>query len=303
MLDDINISQKLLGYKKEFNSLIQLFVKKKFPKVLMLTGKRGIGKFTKIIHFLTYILDRKNYDLSKLTIKNEILQNQIILNLNQNAIIINSKNVNERKIDHIRIIKERILTSTMNNKPRFIIIDDVDLLNTNSLNALLKIIEEPNDFNFFILINNKSKLLLETIKSRSIEFKLTLKENFQKDIIKLLIEKKEINVKIDYKNLDVTPGDFFFFNQICNKFDMDILGDINKNLDLLLERYRSTKSEIFINFSKFLIENYFYAQTQKDFNKAIYFSELRSNVLHEINNYQQYNLNHKIFIKNLIMKL
>ena len=303
MLDDINISQKLLGYKKELNSLIQLFVKKKFPKVLMLTGKRGIGKFTKIIHFLTYILDRKNYDLSKLTIKNEILQNQIILNLNQNAIIINSKNVNERKIDHIRIIKERILTSTMNNKPRFIIIDDVDLLNTNSLNALLKIIEEPNDFNFFILINNKSKLLLETIKSRSIEFKLTLKENFQKDIIKLLIEKKEINVKIDYKNLDVTPGDFFFFNQICNKFDMDILGDINKNLDLLLERYRSTKSEIFINFSKFLIENYFYAQTQKDFNKAIYFSELRSNVLHEINNYQKYNLNHKIFIKNLIMKL
>ena len=303
MLDDINISQKLLGYKKELNSLIQLFVKKKFPKVLMLTGKRGIGKFTKIIHFLTYILDRKNYDLSKLTIKNEILQNQIILNLNQNAIIINSKNVNERKIDHIRIIKERILTSTMNNKPRFIIIDDVDLLNTNSLNALLKIIEEPNDFNFFILINNKSKLLLETIKSRSIEFKLTLKENFQKDIIKLLIEKKGINVKIDYKNLDVTPGDFFFFNQICNKFDMDILGDINKNLDLLLERYRSTKSEIFINFSKFLIENYFYAQTQKDFNKAIYFSELRSNVLHEINNYQQYNLNHKIFIKNLIMKL
>ena len=303
MLDDINISQKLLGYKKELNSLIQLFVKKKFPKVLMLTGKRGIGKFTKIIHFLTYILDRKNYDLSKLTIKNEILQNQIILNLNQNAIIINSKNVNERKIDHIRIIKERILTSTMNNKPRFIIIDDVDLLNTNSLNALLKIIEEPNDFNFFILINNKSKLLLETIKSISIEFKLTLKENFQKDIIKSLIEKKEINVKIDYKNLDVTPGDFFFFNQICNKFDMDILGDINKNLDLLLERYRSTKSEIFINFSKFLIENYFYAQTQKDFNKAIYFSELRSNVLHEINNYQKYNLNHKIFIKNLIMKL
>tara|TARA_B100000941_G_scaffold287236_1_gene262080 strand:+ start:100 stop:1011 length:912 start_codon:yes stop_codon:yes gene_type:complete len=303
MLDDINISQKLLGYKKELNSLIQLFVKKRFPKVLMLTGKRGIGKFTKIIHFLTYILDRKSYDLSKLTIKNKILLNQIILNLNQNAIIINSKNVNERKIDHIRIIKDRILTSTMNNKPRFIIIDDVDLLNTNSLNALLKIIEEPNDFNFFILINNKSKLLLETIKSRSIEFKLFLKENFQKDIIKLLIEKKEINVKIDYKNLDVTPGDFFFFNQICNEFNIDILGDINKNLDLLLERYRSTKSEIFINFSKFLIENYFYAQTQKDFNKAIYFSKLRSNVLHEINNYQQYNLNHKIFIKNLIMKL
>ncbi len=303
MIDDIYISKKLHGYEKELNSLIQLFDKKKFPKVLMLTGKRGIGKYTKILHFLTYIIDRENYDLSNLYIKNKILLDQIVLKLNQNVILINSKNINERKIDHIRMIKDKIQISTMNNKPRFIIIDDVDLLNINSSNALLKVIEEPNDFNFFILINNKSKLLLETIKSRSIEFKITLKESFQKDIIKQLINKKKIDVKIDFINLDITPGDFFSFNQICNELDLNILDDINKNLDLLLEKYRSSKSEIFINFSKFLVENYFYVLTQKDFNKTIYFSELRTNILNEINNYQQYNLNHKIFMKNLIMKL
>ena len=35
------------------------------------------------------------------------------------------------------------------NKPRFIIFDDVELFNNNSLNALLKIIEEPSKNNFF----------------------------------------------------------------------------------------------------------------------------------------------------------
>ncbi len=33
--------------------------------------------------------------------------------------------------------------------------DDVELLNINTANALLKFIENPSTFDFFILINNK----------------------------------------------------------------------------------------------------------------------------------------------------
>ena len=40
---------------------------------------------------------------------------------------------------------------------RFIIFDDVELFNHNSLNALLKLIEEPTKKNYFLLINNKSR--------------------------------------------------------------------------------------------------------------------------------------------------
>jgi len=35
--------------------------------------------------------------------------------------------------------------STFNNQARFILIDNIEHLNKNSVNALLKIIEEPND--------------------------------------------------------------------------------------------------------------------------------------------------------------
>ena len=55
------------------------------------------------------------------------------------------------------------------------------------LNALLKIIEEPSKKNYFFLINNKSKPVTETIKSRSIELKIILSENQRLEIIDKLI--------------------------------------------------------------------------------------------------------------------
>ena len=69
------------------------------------------------------------------------------------------------KIEDIRELKKKIFKTTLTNKKRFIILDDVELFNKNSLNALLKLIEEPSSINNFILINNKSNKLLNTIKS------------------------------------------------------------------------------------------------------------------------------------------
>ena len=42
----------LYGLKKELNFLLQLYDSQRLPMVLMLSGKKGIGKATMIIHFL-----------------------------------------------------------------------------------------------------------------------------------------------------------------------------------------------------------------------------------------------------------
>ena len=60
--------------------------------------------------------------------------------------------------------------SAFNNKERIILIDNAENLNLNSSNALLKIIEEPNDNVFFILIFDNNKKILETVKSRCLKF-------------------------------------------------------------------------------------------------------------------------------------
>ena len=60
---------------------------------------------------------------------------------------------------------------------RFILIDNIENLNKNSVNALLKIIEEPNENVFFILINNNEKNILPTLKSRCLTFKINFTFN------------------------------------------------------------------------------------------------------------------------------
>ena len=100
----------------------------------------------------------------------------------------------------------------MINKDRFIILDDIELFNTNSLNALLKIIEEPSKRNYFVLINNKTKPILDTIKSRSLEIKIILNENERIKIIKELIKFYNIKAILDPDHSKLTPGTFLKFN-------------------------------------------------------------------------------------------
>ena len=64
MIEDKNkhFQSKLYGMNNYFKCLKHLIDKKNFPKVLMLTGKRGQGKFTLVNHFISYIFDKKKYD-------------------------------------------------------------------------------------------------------------------------------------------------------------------------------------------------------------------------------------------------
>ena len=57
-------NEQLFGLKKQFTYFVNLYNKNKLPKILMLSGKKGIGKFTLINHFLYNVFIKKEYDLS-----------------------------------------------------------------------------------------------------------------------------------------------------------------------------------------------------------------------------------------------
>ena len=73
---------------------------------------------------------------------------------------------------NVRKLKSTLSKPPINGSFRFIILDDVEQLNQNSSNALLKIIEEPTAFNYFILIDNQEKNVMETISSRCLKMKI-----------------------------------------------------------------------------------------------------------------------------------
>ena len=297
-------TSNLFGLKENFDFLSKLYSNNKLPKVLMLSGNRGVGKSTLINHFLFSVFDSKNYDNVRYRLINASpFLNQFKNNFFSNIIYISGSDFKSVKIDDIRNLKTKISKTSILNKDRFVVLDDVEIFNKNSLNALLKLIEEPTNNSYFILINNKSVPLLETIKSRALEVKVILSENQRLEIIDNLISFFKLELKLEPKNSQLSPGNFLKFNYLCNEYDISLENDFIDNLSLLLSLYKKNKDILFIIFAYFIAEYHFNNLiSNNSLNKEKIF-EIKSYVFESLNNFLLYNLNQSVLINAISKKL
>ena len=301
-----NPKNSLVLYELEdkLHFLITLYELKKFPRVLMLSGNKGIGKFTIINHFLNYVYAKENYDLKNYIINNETnFYKQYVSEVFQNIIHLSGNNYKNVKIEDVRYLKKTILKSTILKKERFIILDDVQLFNINSLNALLKLIEEPKSNNYFILINNKTKPLIETIYSRSLEVKILLNEEKRVKIIKKLIEKNNLEIFINFNFTNLSPGNFLIFNSICEENKINFEGSFLKNLEILLNLYKKNKNVDLINLIYLLTDYYFYNLKNQKLCSIETIIERKSFTINNINKVILYSLNQYSLINAIHRKL
>ena len=215
--------------------LSKLFVNKKFPNKILFSGQKGIGKSTLSYHLINYILSNDEefgYDLNSFKINPENKSFKLMQNKSHPNFILIDVN-NEKKNIDINQIRNLILSlnkSSFNNKPRFVLIDNIELLNVNAVNALLKVVEEPNYNINFILINNNKKIL-PTLKSRCLNFKIQLTSEESKSVINKILNFDHNNlIHKDLINNYNTPGEilrlinFANFNNInLNDFSLDQL--------------------------------------------------------------------------------
>ena len=290
MQENMITEKKLYGLNRYFLDLIKLFEIKKLPKVLMLTGKKGQGKSTLIHHLMAYIFDKKNYDLDlvKITGKNKIFEN-INENYNSNVIYYDCSDKNV-KIEDIRKLRINLQKSSINNLNRFIIFDDVECLNQNCVNALLKTIEEPTETNFFILINNQTKLILDTLRSRSIEIMIFLNNKVKLEIIEKILSDFKIEQKIDLNSLTLTPGNYLNYNRIIIDEKLDINDNLITNVEKLIKLSKLKKDIIYLNFAIYLINKYFFFKVKNEPYEDI-FNEKRINIIKMIHQANKLNLN------------
>ncbi len=306
MLEEKNLnplySAQLFGLKNYFQELVEMEKKNVFPNVLMLSGKKGIGKFTLINHYLNYFFSKKNYDYKNqiIDLESEVFRSHINQTF-ENIIYIQNENYNGAKVDDIRNLKNIINKSTLNSKPRFIILDDAEQLNLNSVNALLKILEEPSENNFFILINNQQKEIVETIESRCLKIKVFLKNDKRIEIIEKLLEINDSDTFLSFDNSSVTPGLFLNFNHICQKFNIDIKDNYLNNLKLVLDLYKKDKKTNYIKLSEFIIDNHFNFLSKKEVSKKVVYYNIKTLILNHLNNFVKLNLSINSFF-NLIKK-
>ena len=274
---------KLIGFDDIFVKLVNLYHTGKLPSKILINGQKGIGKSLFVTHFINYILsqnEENKYNIDKFSISHNNRSFKLFKdNIHPNIFKIDKKK--ERKFIEISQIREMIKfqnNSSFNNNGRFIIINDVSSLNLNSTNALLKSLEEPNENVFFILIHNTGSMILDTLKSRCIEFRALLSQSSVKLIVDDYYSEKIYNLlsndlisyynnpsfiialinylkenSLDYSNLKIENLIYFVIKNKHYVKDQFIIENINILIELFF--YKNIK---LANNVTFKVKNYFY---------------------------------------------
>jgi len=304
-----NNQKKLYGYDYEFLELVKLYKNKKLPSKIFLTGPKGIGKATIAYHLINYIFSSKEeyqYDLSNLEINNLNKSHKLILNnTHPNFHLVDI--MKDKKIIEISQIRQMInysTKSTFNNKERIILIDNVENLNLNSLNSLLKIVEEPNENTLFILIFDSNKNILNTLKSRCLKFNLYLSFSQSVEITNKILNSNILDlISEDFLHYYNTPGDFINLINFANSLNLNLKEfDLKKFLIHLIDAgYYKNNTFIKNNIYKY-IELYL-LKLMKESTSKNKINILYNESIKKIANMKKYNLDQESIMIDLKTKL
>jgi DNA polymerase-3 subunit delta' len=297
-------NKRLYGLDNYFNEIAKLYNEKLMPNKILFSGKKGLGKSTLAYHLINYILSENEvhkYDRESFSINTEnrsfkLLQNNTHPNFHLIDLIEEKKNID---ISQIRQMITYTNKSSFNNNPKFILIDNLECLNKNSVNALLKIIEEPNKNTFFILIHNNEKIILPTLKSRCLNFKINLTFNDSIKISNKLLDKNIFElINHDLINYYSTPGEIINFINFSNIKKINLKNyTLNSFLIFLIDNNHYKKNK----FVKSLIINFielYFLKEYKLSNTKNSLLNIYQNFINKIHNTEKFNLDEEsLFIE------
>lgn len=290
----LDFNKKIYGYDELFNFFIKLDDNKKIPNKFIISGKKGIGKSTFAYHLINYLFsknEKNKYDINNFEVNEDNKSFKLVSNFTHpNFYLIDAIDGKESiSIETIRKSFNFINKSSINNDYRIILIDNMEYLNLNSSNALLKIIEEPNDKLIFILIHNSSYKLLDTINSRCIIFKKNITTHDTISIFEKLTDTPYKNVFNDdllVKFMNVE--DLLFLKNLSEENNLQEKICINS---LIMFFFNTQKNKIEKKYHKIvvkLIQLYLYKKNLNYFDENIYF--WYKSFFTKLSNVKKYNL-------------
>ena len=292
---------RLFGLNNFMNELIQLDNDNKLPNKILLSGQKGLGKSTLAYHFINFILSKNekfNYNLEKFEIHPENRSFKTMLNKSNLNFFLIDVNLENKFIDinQIRNLISNLNKSSLNNKPRFILIDNIEFLNVSSINALLKILEETSKNIYFILINNNKKIL-PTLLSRCINFKIFLSNHESLEVLNTLLGQNFNNlINSDLINYYSSPGNIINLYKFAldNNYDLKNI-TLKDFLKIIFEKNHFKKDHTLKYLFYDLIEFYL-NKINSDFSLDIY--EKYNYFLRRISDTKKFNLDEEsLFIE------
>ncbi|MBM5782326.1 MAG: AAA family ATPase [Pelagibacterales bacterium] len=195
----------LIGFDSLKINLLNSHKNHKLHHAILIHGKKGIGKSTFIKELVQDLLETKNQNHPDL------------------LLIEKDDGKKEISVEKIRKIAEFSNQTSAISRYKFIVIDSADELNKSSSNALLKILEEPHNNNFLILISHNPNKVLATIRSRCQELKVP---DLSFEEFKKILQKNYPNISED---------ELLFLSEICDNSPAKAIS----NQEELIEIYQN----------------------------------------------------------------
>ena len=296
-----NNQKQLFSFENIFLDIINLYDKKKLPNKILFSGPKGTGKATLAYHLANYVFSKKeeySYDINKFKINDLNKSYKLIVNNSHpNFHLIDV--LADKKIIEISQIRQMINyanKTAFNNSERIVLIDNAENLNLNSLNALLKIVEEPNENIIFIIIFDNNKTILNTLKSRCLKFNLFLTFDQSIDTVNTIIKKNVYDlISKDLINHYSTTGDFINLINFSLLSKLDLSEISLKNFLIYLIDEKHYKKNVFIKNNIYKYVEFYLLNLMKFKNSRNKISSLYKNFINKMHNLKKFNLDEESF--------
>jgi len=293
----------LYGYEYYFNLFDKLNQNNRLPNSILLSGNKGLGKATFAYHYINFLLSKgeeNTYIRENLSINSNNSSYKLTLNgTHANFFILDANDEENIKIEQIRKLLLFLNKTTYYKSLKIVLIDNSEKLNISSSNALLKAIEEPLKNTHFFIINNDSRKLLNTIKSRCINFNINFSFLEKKNIFNKIAKDKEFSfTELDLNNFlhFDSHGNLIKYLEILKNSNFSISENYLSCISYFMEIYNVKNDNKILTFLAVFIQNYYNRLALK--NSSLinnYYINLKK-ILYLIDNMKKFHIDKKNLI-------
>ena len=293
----------LYGYESYFKFFNKLYEQDKLPNSILISGQKGLGKSTFTYHFINFLLskgekneyNRRDYLIDPNNSTYKLIQSGTHANL----FILDAIDGENIKIDQIRKLLLFLNKSTYYKSVKIVLLDNAEYLNINSSNALLKAIEEPSKDTYFFIINNDSQKIMNTIKSRCIDFVINFNFLEKKNIFNKIAQTYSLN--FTESDLDIflyfdTHGNLLKYLSTLKNSDFKISKDYLSCISYFMDLYNEKTDPKLLSFITLFIQNFY---NQLSLKNSLFINNYYRNlnkILYLINNMKKFHLDKKNLI-------
>jgi len=237
-MNDLLHSPTLIGHDESLKQIINAFDSGRMPHAWLITGVEGIGKTTLAYHIAHHALSSGKNCVGNIDINHPVAK-LIYAEAHPDMLVVRrSPDHKTGEMRNVIVIEDALSVASFLHKTsshggwRIVIIDEAHHLNRSSMNALLKIIEEPPPSTLILITATTPGVLLPTLRSRCRLLPLLpLQENNLRLV--LMRHQPDLDEATLKQLIDRSGGSVGFALKVLKSETLPLLGDV---LDILNSR-------------------------------------------------------------------